>query len=65
MWNRRGGVSVHASVDLVIGVGLVAALLLTLLLPALGAGGDYGRLQDTIAVGLVGFMGKAAVTREK
>lgn len=55
----------HASVDLVIGVGLVAALLLTLLLPALGAAGDYGRLQDTIAVGLVGFMGKAAVTRER
>ena len=54
-----------ASVDMVIGVGLVAALILTVLLPVVGVAGSYERLQDTIAVGLVGFMGKAAVTQHK
>ena len=51
--------------DMVIGAGLVAALILTVLLPVVGVTGSYERLQDTIAVGLVGFMGKAAVTQHK
>ncbi len=53
------------SIDMIIGAGLVFTLILTILLPALGVVGDYERLQDTIAVGLVGFMGKAAVSHER
>ena len=47
--------------DTLIGVGLVAALILTVIMPALGSPADYGKLQDTIAIGLVGFIGKAAL----
>lgn len=47
--------------DILIGAGLTATLILTVLLPVFGVGMDYGKLQDTIAIGLVGFMGKAAL----
>lgn len=47
--------------DTLIGAGLTVTLILTVLLPAFGVGADYGKLQDTIAIGLVGFMGKAAL----
>lgn len=44
-------------IDTVIGGGLVLALLLSIAMPALGVGTDYSKLQDTIAIGLVGFLG--------
>lgn len=46
---------------MMIGAGLTLALLLTVILPACGVAADYGKLQDTLAIGLVGFMGKAAI----
>lgn len=51
--------------DILIGAGLTATLVLTVLLPVFGVGADYGKLQDTIAIGLVGFMGKAALPSGK
>ena len=50
--------------DLIIGAGLVLALILTVALPAIGMSGNYERLQDTISVGLVGFMGKSVVSQQ-
>lgn len=46
--------------DMIIGGGLVLALLISLVIPLFGVDVDNSKLQDTIAIGLVGFMGKAA-----
>lgn len=62
MAGTRGQVSaMRWTSDMMIGAGLTLALLLTVILPACGVVADYGKLQDTLAIGLVGFMGKAVI----
>ena len=63
-WKTKGSDFVKNSVDTIIGAGLVLALILTVALPAIGMSGNYERLQDTISVGLVGFMGKSVVSQQ-
>ena len=50
--------------DMLIGAGLTLTLIITVVMPAFGVTTDYGKLQDAIAIGLVGFMGKAALTKD-
>ena len=47
--------------DLIIGAGLVLALILSILLPAFGVAGEMDRLRSDIVIGLVGYMGRVAV----
>ena len=50
--------------DLIIGAGLVLALVLSILLPAFGVAGDMERLRSDIVIGLVGYMGRVAVAEK-
>ena len=44
--------------DLIIGAGLVLALILSILLPAFGVTGEMDRMRSDIVIGLVGYMEK-------
>lgn len=48
--------------DLIIGAGLVLALILSILLPAFGVAGEMDRMRSDIVIGLVGYMGRVAVS---
>ena len=51
--------------DLIIGAGLVLALILSILLPAFGVTGELDSLRSDIVIGLVGYMGRVAVAEKK
>ena len=50
--------------DLIIGAGLVLALILSILLPAFGVVGEMDRMRSDIVIGLVGYMGRVAVAEK-
>ena len=50
--------------DLIIGAGLVLALILSILLPAFGVTGEMDRMRSDIVIGLVGYMGRVAITEK-